>query len=127
MKIPLKMTKLLTVSLWIEFCNEFSTSLYVHTKRKKKLHKYLKYLNKTIKPSKKQRSKTDIRYFHCQKTIEGGIFRGHDNIQKLLSDLDLGGPGDLRSNLRGRWRTIVKKLRFCTVENSNFLNFKKNF
>ena len=34
--------------------------------------------------------------------------------QKLLRDLDLGGPGDLRSDLRGRPRPKIEKLRFYT-------------
>ena len=45
-----------------------------------------------------------VSYFRCQKIIEGGIFRGCVMNPKLLSDLDLGGPGDLRSDLRGHPR-----------------------
>ena len=33
------------------------------------------------------------------KNIEGSIFRGQDRTSKLFSDLDLGGPDDLRSGL----------------------------
>ena len=32
--------------------------------------------------------------------MEGDIFRGRGSIQNLLSDLDLGGPDDLRGRLR---------------------------
>ena len=35
------------------------------------------------------------------KNIEESIFRGQDRTSKLFSDLDLGGPDDLRSDLRG--------------------------
>ena len=56
------------------------------------------------RPPRPPRSSADLRYFRCQKIIEGGIFRGFVVNQKLLSDLDLGGPGDLRSDLRGHPR-----------------------
>ena len=51
-------------------------------------------------------------YLGWQKIIEGGIFRGRDSIQNLLSDLDLGGPDDLRSDLRGRLRPSEAKIGF---------------
>ena len=38
-------------------------------------------------------------YFGCQKIIEGSIFRVLDRSQNLLSELDLGGPWNLRSDL----------------------------
>ena len=34
--------------------------------------------------------------------------------QKLLSNLDLGRPGDLRSDLRGRPRPEIEKMHFYT-------------
>ena len=51
-------------------------------------------------------------YLGCQKIIEGSIFRGRDSIQNLLSDLDLGGPDDLRYDLRGRLRPLEAKIVF---------------
>ena len=57
-----------------------------------------------IRPPRPPRPSADLRYFRCQKSIEGGIFRGCVMNPKLLSDLDLGGPGDLRSDLRGHPR-----------------------
>ena len=57
-----------------------------------------------------------MRYFRGQKVIEGGIFRGCVMNQKLLSDLDLGGMGDLRSDLRGRPTPKIEKLRVYTAE-----------
>ena len=47
--------------------------------------------------------------FGVSKTVEGSIFRGQDRTSKLFSDLDLGGPDDLRSGLRGRPRPQCKK------------------
>ena len=38
------------------------------------------------------------------KNIEESTFQGQDSTSKLFSDLNLGGPGDLRSGLRGRLR-----------------------
>ena len=61
------------------------------------------------------RPSADLRYFRCQKIIEGGIFRGCVMIQKLLSDLDLGGQADLRSDLRGHPRPEIEKLRFYSL------------
>ena len=42
--------------------------------------------------------------FGVSKNIEGSIFRGRDSTSKLLSDLDIGEPDDLRSGLRGHPR-----------------------
>ena len=41
--------------------------------------------------------------FGVSKNIEGSIFQGQDMTSKLFmfSDLDSGGPDDLRSDLRG--------------------------
>merc|ERR1711893_475970 len=47
--------------------------------------------------------------FGVSKNIEGSIFRGQDRTSKLFSDLDLGGPDDLRSDLRGHLRPQFKK------------------
>ena len=47
--------------------------------------------------------------FVVSKNIEGSIFRGQDRTSKLFSDLDLGGPDDLRSDLRGHPRPQFKK------------------
>ena len=60
-------------------------------------------------------------YLGWQKIIEGGIFRGRDSIQNLLSDLDLGGPDDLRSDLRGHLRPSKAKIGFSP----KFLNHGK--
>ena len=54
-------------------------------------------------------------YLGWQKIIEGGIFRGRDSIQNLLSDLDLGAPDDLRSDLRGRLRPLEAKIGFFAL------------
>ena len=54
-------------------------------------------------------------YLGCQKIIEGSIFRGRDSIQNLLSDLDLGGPDDLRYDLRGRLRPLEAKIGFFAL------------
>ena len=40
--------------------------------------------------------------FGVSKNIEGSIFRGQDMTSKLSSDLNLGGPDDLRSDIRPR-------------------------
>ena len=71
-------------------------------------------------------------YLWCPKIIEGSIFRGRDNIQNLLSDLDLGGPDDLRSDLRGRLRPSEAKIGFFsdftkTVISARFENMRKVF
>ena len=49
-------------------------------------------------------------HFGCQKIIEGGIFQGLDRSQNLLSDLDLGGSGALRFDLRGYHRPKIAKI-----------------
>ena len=49
----------------------------------------------------RSRASAELRYFRGQKIIEGGIFCVCFMNKKLLSDLDLGVPGDLRSDLRG--------------------------
>ena len=46
--------------------------------------------------------------------IEGSIFRSCLMNQRLLSDINLGGAGDLRSDLRGWPRPEIEKLRFYT-------------
>ena len=38
--------------------------------------------------------------FGASENIEGSIFRGQDRTSNLFSDLDLGEPDDLRSDLR---------------------------
>ena len=58
--------------------------------------------------------------FGVPKIVEGPLFRG-DIIQKLLSDLDLGTPDDLKSDLRGRPRPLEAKIVFLT----QFLDFTK--
>ena len=60
-------------------------------------------------PPRSPRSSADMCFLGCQKIIEGSIFWGRDWSQKLLSDLDLGGPGDLRSDLRGHPRPKIAK------------------
>ena len=37
--------------------------------------------------------------FGVSKNMEGSIFQGRDSTSKLFSDLDFGGPDDLRSGL----------------------------
>ena len=46
--------------------------------------------------------------FGVSKNIEGGIFQVLDITVKLLSDLNLGGPDNLRSDLRGHLRPLSK-------------------
>ena len=41
---------------------------------------------------------------NVKKNVEGSIFQGQDSYSKLFRDLDLGGPDDLRSGLRGHLR-----------------------
>ena len=51
--------------------------------------------------------------FGVSKNIVGGIFRGRYTTSKLFSDLDLRGPDDLRSGLRGHPRpNILKSANF---------------
>ena len=52
------------------------------------------------------------------KNIEGSIFRGQHRTSKLFSDLDLGGPDDLRFDLRGHPRPYIKKFYFLQSEGS---------
>ena len=47
--------------------------------------------------------------------MEGGIFRGFSIVSKLLSDLDLGATGDVRSDLRGHMRSQRSKMLFFTI------------
>ena len=47
---------------------------------------------------------TSYALFGVSKNMEGSIFRGQDRTSKLFSDLDLGRPDDLRSDLRGHPR-----------------------
>ena len=54
--------------------------------------------------------------FGVSKNIEGSIFRGQDMTSKLFSDLDLGGPDDLRSDLRGHLRPISEFSQFGEIE-----------
>ena len=42
--------------------------------------------------------------------MEGSVFRGLDRSQNLLSDLDLGGPSNLRSDLQGHPRPKITKI-----------------
>ena len=52
----------------------------------------------------------------CPKNIEGSIFRGQDRTSKLCSDLDLGGPDDLRYDLRGHRGRNSKNRYFSHFE-----------
>ena len=61
------------------------------------------------------RPSAHLRYFRCQKIIEGSIFRSCVMNQKLLSELDLGGPGDLRSDLQGYPTSEIEKFRFYSL------------
>ena len=45
---------------------------------------------------------------HLLKFMEEAIFQGYIINPKLLSDLDLEGLSDLRSDLRGQMRSLVK-------------------
>ena len=45
--------------------------------------------------------------FEVSENIEGSIFRGQDRTSKLITDLDLGVPNDLRSSLRGHPRPKI--------------------
>ena len=54
--------------------------------------------------------------FRVSKNIEGSIFRGQDRTLKLFSDLDLRGPDDLRSDLRGHPRPQFKNRFFTHLE-----------
>ena len=50
--------------------------------------------------------------FGVSKNIEGSIFQGQDRTSKLFTNLDLGGPDDLKSDLRGHLRPKLKKSLF---------------
>ena len=64
-----------------------------------------------------KKSLKDLCFFWCQKIMEGSIFLGCGWSQKLLSDLNLGEPGDLRSDLRGHPRSkIAKNHDFANLE-----------
>ena len=52
---------------------------------------------------------TSHELFGVSKNMEGSIFRGQDRTSKLFSDLDLGGPDDLRYGLRGHPRPKFQK------------------
>ena len=54
--------------------------------------------------------------FGVSKNMEGSIFQGRDSTSKLFSDLDLGGPDDLRSSLRGHLRPLFEKCNFLHCE-----------
>ena len=45
--------------------------------------------------------------YGVSKNMDGSIFQGRDSTSKLFSDLDLGGPDDLRSGLRGHPRPKI--------------------
>ena len=64
----------------------------------------------------------------CQKMMEGSVFRGLDRSQNLLSDLDLGGPDGLRSDLRGHPRPkIAKIVILLSLKDDNFFCYFANF
>jgi len=44
--------------------------------------------------------------YGVSKNIESSIFRGQYRTSKLFSDLDLGGPDDLRSDLGSHLRPL---------------------
>ena len=50
--------------------------------------------------------------FDLVKVMEGVIFQGCLLTPKLVSDLDLGGPDDLKSDLRGHLRSLRSKIQF---------------
>ena len=54
--------------------------------------------------------------FGVSKNIEGSIFRGQERTSKLFSDLDLEGPNDLRSDLRGHPRPQLKNRYYTHFE-----------
>ena len=56
----------------------------------------------------------DLTYtiWDVKKNVEGSMFRGQDCPTKLFSVLDLGGPDDLRSGLRGRLSPKFQKWLF---------------
>ena len=54
--------------------------------------------------------------FGVSKKNIGGIFQGRDIISNLFSDLDLGGPDDLRSDLRGHLRPLSEFSQFGEIE-----------
>ena len=61
----------------------------------------------TMRPaSEASEAVTSHGFFGVSKNIEGSIFRGQDRTSKLFSDLDLGGPDDLRSDIRGHLRSL---------------------
>ena len=63
------------------------------------------------------RSNEVITSFKKIKTTEGFIFEGYLMNPKLLSDLDLGGSDDLKTDLRGHLRPLRPKLPFSPIFN----------
>ena len=61
------------------------------------------------------RSKEAIPDLDMLYLMEGAIFLGCIINPKLLSDLDLGEPDDLRSDLRGQLRLLRSKIQFYTI------------
>ena len=61
-------------------------------------------------PPRPPRPSDYLRYLGCQKIMEGSAFWGLDRSQNLLSDLNLEGVGDLRSNLWGHPRPKITKI-----------------
>ena len=55
---------------------------------------------------------TSLGLFGVSKKHRRKHFRGQDRTSKLFSDLNLGGPDDLRSDLRGHPRPQFKKSLF---------------
>ena len=68
-------------------------------------------------PPRPPRLSADMRYFQCQKIIEGIIFRGLDTSNNLLSDLR---PRP-QSDLRGRWRPWPQIFFNFTISYSGIL------
>ena len=61
-------------------------------------------------PPRPPRSKEAMPDLDVLKLMEGVIFPGYIINPNLLSDLDLGGPDDLRSDLRGQMRSLRSKI-----------------
>ena len=60
-----------------------------------------------------------------KKVMEGAIFQGYHMNLKLLSNLDLGGPDDLKSDLRGHLR-LLRPLEAAEAKNGIFHKFSNS-
>ena len=81
---------------------------------------------KKSRPPRPPRSKEAIPNFNMPKFKEGYLFHGFLMNVKLLSDFNSGGPDDLKSDLRGRLRSLRQKIVYFFQEGDFFHGFLIN-